>query len=322
MEQQNTTPVSVPKKKTNWLWIILIIVLVVSFLFAGFAFIAFTKALFTGFDSKHQYEYQGKGKEKIAVVDLDYTIYFSENLSRQFKQYREDNSIKAIILRVNSPGGGTAASHEMYEEIKRTRDSGKPVIVSVSTLCASGAYYASCGANYIVANPSSLVGSIGVILQFVSFKDLADKLGIKDITIKTGDLKDTGNPLRDINEKDIAYLQDVINDSYELFLEIVSKERKINIDSLREIANGRVFTGRQGLKLGLIDTLGTFEDAVKIAAGFANIEGEPKLVKEKSRKYFMEILLEGLSKSGFGKVTDIVNEEFINKPLIQYKFEP
>ena len=134
MEQQNTVPAPVQKKKTNWLWIILIIFLAVSFIFAGIAFIAFTKALFSGLDTKYQYEYQGKGKDKIAVVDLDYTIYFSESLSRQFKQYREDNSIKAIILRVNSPGGGTAASHEMYEEIKKTRDSGKPVIVSVSTL--------------------------------------------------------------------------------------------------------------------------------------------------------------------------------------------
>lgn len=322
MEQQNIVPKAPSGKKFKWLWFFLIIFLIGTFLFAGIAFLAFTKALFTGFDSKYEYEIRGKGKEKIAVVDLDYTIYFSESLTRQFKQYREDNSIKAIILRVNSPGGGTAASHEMYEEIKKTRDSGKPVIVSVSSLAASGAYYASCGANMIVANPSSLVGSIGVIIQYISVKDLADKLGIKDVTIKTGDLKDTGNPFRDVNEKDLNYLRDVINDSYELFLEIVSKERKISMDSLRNIASGRVFTGRQGLKLGLVDTLGTFDDAVNIAARYANIEGEPKLVKEKTKKYFMEILLDGFSKSGFGKISDMIDEEFLNRPLIQYKFEP
>ena len=322
MEQQYTAPPPAPKRKTGWIWIILIIFLFCSFIFAGIAFISFTKSLFTGFDSKYEYEVQGKGSEKIAVIDLDYTIYFSETLTRQFKKFREDKSIKAIVMRVNSPGGGTAASHEMYEEIKKTRDSGKPVIVSVSSVAASGAYYASCGANLIVANPSSLVGSIGVIIQYVSMKDLADKLGIKDVTIKSGELKDTGNPLRDINEKDKEYLQDVVNDSYELFLEVVSRERKINRDSLRKIANGRIFTGRQGLKLRLIDTLGTFDDAVNIAAKYANIEGEPKIVKEKSRKYFLDILLDGISKSGLGKISDMVNEEFLNRPLIQYKFEP
>lgn len=322
MEQQYNAPPPAPKKKTAWIWIILIVFLIFVFIIAGITFISFTKSLFTGFDSKYEYEVQGKGTEKIAVVDLDYSIYFSETLTRQFKKYREDKSIKAIILRVNSPGGGTAASHEMYEEIRKTRDSGKPVIVSVSSVAASGAYYASCGANLIVANPSSLVGSIGVIIQYVSMKDLADKLGIKDVTIKSGELKDTGNPLRDINEKDKEYLQDVVDDSYELFLEVVSRERKIHPDTLREIANGRIFTGRQGLKLRLIDTLGTFDDAVNIAAKYANIEGEPKLVKEKTRKYFIDILLDGISKSGLGKISDIVNEEYLNRPLIQYKFEP
>lgn len=322
MEQQYNAPPPAPKKKTAWIWIVLIVFLIFVFIIAGITFISFTKSLFTGFDSKYEYEVQGKGTEKIAVVDLDYSIYFSETLTRQFRKYREDKSIKAIILRVNSPGGGTAASHEMYEEIRKTRDSGKPVIVSVSSVAASGAYYASCGANLIVANPSSLVGSIGVIIQYVSMKDLADKLGIKDVTIKSGELKDTGNPLRDINEKDKEYLQDVVDDSYELFLEVVSRERKIHPDTLREIANGRIFTGRQGLKLRLIDTLGTFDDAVNIAAKYANIEGEPKLVKEKTRKYFIDILLDGISKSGLGKISDIVNEEYLNRPLIQYKFEP
>jgi len=321
MEQQYNPPPA-PVKKTPWVWIILILFLILSFLFTGIMFLGLTKAIFKSADTKYEYEIEGKGKEKIAIVDLDYTIYFSESLVRQFKKYREDESIKAIILRVNSPGGGTAASHEMYEEIKKTRDSGKPVIVSVSSLAASGAYYASCGANKIVAVPSSLVGSIGVIIQYISLKDLADKLGIKDVTIKSGELKDTGNPFRDANEKDKEYLQNIIDDSYELFLEVVSKERKINIDTLRQKANGRVYTGREGMKLGLVDTLGTFDDAVKIASEMANIKGEPKLVKEKEKKYFMELLLEGLSKSGFGKINDELFKEFFDRPLIQYKFEP
>ena len=116
----------------------------------------------------------------------------------------------------------------MYEEVKKTRDSGKPVIVSFGSIAASGGYYVACGGSVIVSNPGTLTGSIGVIISFVNFKELSEKIGIKDVTIKSGDLKDSGNPMRDVNEKDRAYFQELVDDSYEQFLDVVSKERKID----------------------------------------------------------------------------------------------
>ena len=310
-----------PKKSSGfkWLWIILVALLVFGIFFTGFAFIFLAKA-FAPSGKSYKYETVGTGNGKIAVIKLDYDIYFSESLARQFKKYREDKSIKAILLHVNSPGGGVAASQEMYEEVKKTRDSGKPVVVSVESIGASGAYLASCGATLIVSNPGSLVGSIGVIMEIVSIKDMAEKLGIKSNTIKSGDLKDTGNPFRDLNEKDKEYLNDLVEDSYQQFLEVVSKERKIDMESLKKIANGRVFTGRQAMDLKLIDSIGTYYDALRIAAQLGKIEGEPSIVMEKPAPGIFEYLMENMSKIGFSGIKDLLKEEYLEQPMLQYKY--
>lgn len=310
------------KKSSGWKWFwgILISFVIVSIIFTGIAFIFFAKTI-SHSDKRFKYETYGSGKGKIAVVDLNFTIYTAEPIIRQFKKYREDNSIKAIILRVDSPGGGVAASQEMYDEIRRTRESGKPIIVSIGSLGASGSYMASCGGTIIVANPGSLVGSIGVIAQFITVKDLAEKLGIKETTVKSGKLKDSGDPFRYLNPDDIDYFQDIVNDSFDQFLDIVSKERKIDRDELLKIANGRVFTGRQALEHKLVDTLGTYEDAVKIACNIAKIEGEPVIVKERAVNNFIDIFLNSFSHSELNELKNEFKEEFLNKPILQYKFE-
>lgn len=314
---------SEPTKKSSgwkWFWGIFISLILLVGIFTGISFIFFAKAITSTGEKKFHYEVTGRGNQKIAIVDLDFTIYTSEPIVRQFKKYREDKTIKAILLRINSPGGGVAASQEMYEAIKKTRDEGKPVIVSIGSIGASGAYMAACGSSYIVSNPGSVVGSIGVIANFVTIKDLADKLGIKDITIKSGKLKDAGNPMREANPDDLAYFQEIVDDDYEQFLELVSRERKIDMDSLKLIANGRVFTGRQSLKLKLVDTLGTYEDAIKIACKFANIEGEPVIVREKQRYNVLELFIENLSNMGFMGLRKQIEEEYLNQPILQYKF--
>jgi len=242
-----------------------------------------------------------------------------EGFVKQMKKYREDKSIKAILIHANTPGGGVAASQEMYEEVKKTRDSGKPVVVSVESINASGGYYISCGANLIVANPGSLVGSIGVIIQYYTFKELADKIGMQENTIASGENKDTGNPFRDANSKDKEYLQEIVMDSYDQFLDVVSKERKIDKEELKKIATGRVFTGRQAKENGLIDSLGTFSDAIRITSRLANIEGEPVLVKEKNRNNFFELLIENIT--GIKNFNRNSLEDMLKKPLLQYKFE-
>jgi len=308
----------------RWFWGILISIVVIVMFFTGLSFLFFAKVISSGVDRNDRYEYEyreGKGKGKIAIVDLDFTIISSEPIVRQFKKYREDKSIKAIVLRVNTPGGGVAASQEMYEEIKKTRDSGKPVIVSFGSIAASGGYYAACGGSIIVSNPGSLTGSIGVIMSFVTIQELAKKLGIDETTIKSGELKDSGSPFRYPTEQDKQYFQDIVDDSFEQFLEVVSKERKISMEELKKIATGRVFTGRQAQKLGLVDSIGTFEDAIKIAAKMGDIEGDPTIVKEKYRLGVFEKLIEGSASSELKELKDELKNEFIDKPILQYKFE-
>ncbi|MDQ3194278.1 MAG: signal peptide peptidase SppA [Bacteroidota bacterium] len=309
-----------PKQSNSgrWFWGIFISLLVLAMLFVGVTFIFFSKVVST---TDRDYQETGSGKGKVAVVDLDYTIISSESIVRQFKKYSEDKKIKAIILKVNTPGGGVAASQEMYEIIKHTRDQGKPVIVSISSLGASGGYYAACGGSIIVADAGSLVGSIGVIINLMNFQQLADKIGVSQTIIKSGELKDAGNPLRDVNEKDREYFQDIVDDSYDQFLDVVSMERKMDMEKLKEYATGRVFTGRQAKEIGLIDSLGTFEDALRIAGRMAGIDGEPTIVKERERISVMERLLNSFANSEIKSIKEELKNEFVNQPMLQYKFE-
>jgi protease IV len=290
-------------------------------MFTGISFLYLASKIFSSADKNYYLEYSGNGSDKIGIIDLDYTILSSETIIRQFKTFRKDKTIKAIVLRVNTPGGGVAASQEMYEEVKKTRDSGIPVIVSFASIAASGGYYVACGGSKIVSNPGTLTGSIGVIAQFVSLKELLDKLGIKHSVVKSGELKDSGSPYRDINEKDKEYFQDIIDDSYDQFLDVVSKERKIDKNDLRDIANGRVFTGKQALKLKLVDTLGTFDDAIQIAADMVGIKGEPTLVREKTKTGILSLLFDAITSSDIKSIKNDFMEEYINSPVMQYKLE-
>lgn len=315
MENENNQPVK--SNSGRWFWGIFISLIVIALFFVGISFLYLTKIIS---DSDGSLEISGKGNEKIAEVKLDFTIFSSEGIVRQFKKYGEDKSIKAIILRINTPGGGVAASQEIYEIVKKTRDSGKPVIVSIASLGASGGYYAACGGSTIVADEGSLVGSIGVIIQLVNYKELADKIGIKSMTITSGELKDAGNPFKDFSEKDRTYFQEIVDDTFDQFLEVVSKERKIDTADLKQYATGRVFTGRQALKIGLVDSIGTYEDAIKIAANMAGIDGEPTIVKEKERSTLIERILDTFSNNELRSIKEELKSEFIDQPLLQYKF--
>ena len=229
----------------RWFWGILVSLIILAILFAGISFLYLAGQIG---DTGRYYEQSGKGSGKIAIVDLDFTILSSESIVRQFKKYNEDKSIKAVILHVNTPGGGVAASQEIYEAVRKTRDGGKPVVVSISSLGASGGYYAACGGSLIVANPGSLVGSIGVIINLMNFKELSEKIGVSETIIKSGELKDAGNPFRELNEVDRKYFQDIVDNSYDQFLDVVSKSEN-GQEKLKEYANGRVFTGLQAKEI-------------------------------------------------------------------------
>jgi len=308
------------KKQSNsgrWFWGILIALISIAILFVGFSIIFFANMVS---DNSRYDEVTGRGNGRIAVVDLDFTILSSESIVRQFKKFGEDKSIKAILLHVNTPGGGVAASQEMYEAIKKVKDNGKPVVVSISSLGASGGYYAACGGSLIIANPGSLVGSIGVIINLTNFKDLAEKIGITENIIKSGELKDAGNPFRELNEKDKEYFQDIVNDSYDQFLDVVSKSRKMDKEKLKEYANGRVFTGRQAKEIGLIDSLGTYEDAVKITSRLSGIDGDPVIVKEKKKDNIFFRIVDSFSDNNLRSVKNELKSEFFEQPILQYKF--
>jgi protease-4 len=249
----------------------------------------------------------------IAIVEMKEEIISSENIVRQFKKFREDRSVKAIVFRIETPGGGVSASQEIYEEVKRTRDSGKPVIVSMGSIAASGGYYVACGASRIVANPGTLTGSIGVISQFLHFNQLMDKVGIASTTIKSGKFKDVGSPFRLPTDEEKKYFQEMINDVYAQFLSVVEKERKLSHEKAKALADGRVFSGARAYEVGLVDTLGTYEDAMSIAAAAANITGTPRIVKEKKKERFADYVFGSLA-SGLREV----KQEVLSRPILQY----
>ncbi|KXK43182.1 MAG: periplasmic serine protease [Chlorobi bacterium OLB5] len=313
--QQQPLPVNRQSKDNSgrWFWGIFLSLVFLGLVLVAVSFFVFASAIKRG---GGEYTSSGSG-DKIAVVEINDVIVSSEKTVEQIKKFREDKSVKAILLRINTPGGGVAASQEIYEEVKKTRDSGKIIVVSMGAIAASGGYYIAVGSSLIVSNPGTLTGSIGVIAQFISIKDLAEKLGINQTTIKSGNLKDAGNPFRQMNDTDKAYFQDVVDNSFMQFLDVVAKERKMDKETLLKYANGRVFTGLQAKEYGLVDSLGTFEDAIRITSRMAGIEGEPRIIRE--RKKFS--IFEELMGSKIEDVTDIKGKLF-DEPILQYKFQP
>jgi len=271
-------------------------------------------ALVSGSSERTETVTVGSG-DKVAVVDLKGVIASSDEVVRQMKKYRNNSSVRAIVLHIDSPGGGVVASQEMYEEVRAVRDGGKPVIVSMGSLAASGGYYVAVGGSYLVANRGTLTGSVGVISEFLQLKDALDKLGIGVKTIKAGKLKDAGSPMRAMNDDDQKYFQALMDDVHRQFIDVVARERKMDVEKVRELADGRVFTGEQALQLGLVDTLGTFEDAVRIAAVKVGIKGEPAIVKERKRQMWYESIF-----GDAGETLKDLKQELIDRPVLSYRF--
>lgn len=281
-------------------------------IFLGGIFVLFTLSLF--FLPTDDDTLSASG-ERVAVVELNEPILSSTEIVRQFKKYRENKSIVAIVFRVDSPGGGVSASQEIYEEVRKTREEGKPVVVSMGSVAASGGYYVSCGASKIVANPGTLTGSIGVIFQFLHFNELMGKIGVDASTFKTGKYKDIGSPFRKTTEDEKKYFDQLLADVYDQFVNVIVTERKLERGKVLPYADGRVFTGRQALEYGFVDTLGTMEDAVAIAAAMGGIEGKPKVVRERKRKTLFENFLGDAGTA----VTDLRNE-LLRQPVLQYRY--
>lgn len=254
--------------------------------------------------------------KRLAIVELNEPIISSESVVRQFKRYRENRSIRGIVFRIDSPGGGVAASQEIFEEVKKTKEAGKPVVVSIGAVAASGGYYVACPATRIVANPGSVTGSIGVIMQFLTVEGLMNKVGVSSSTYKSGPLKDAGSPFRRPTKQESEYFQALIGDVYEQFVNAVAENRNLPRRTVLRYADGRVFSGKQALQFGFVDTLGTYEDAIGIAAELAGIEGKPELYKERKRRSWAEEFFW----SSFAGMTSAANE-FFRQPFLQYRFQ-
>src|SRR5215475_1318920 len=235
--------------------------------------------------------------DRIGVVDLEGVILSPQPVVEQLKKFADDSSIKAIILHVNSPGGGVAASEEIYREVKRVRaQKKKKVVVSIESVGASGAFYVASASDKIYANNGSIVGSIGVIAQWVNYGDLLKWAKLKDVVIKTGEFKDTGNPARDLTPAEQAYMQSLIDNMFGQFIKAVADGRKLKYDDVKSIANGKVWTGEQAKDMKLIDSIGDFETVVTDTAKSVGISGEPTLVRpEKDRRTLMDLLLGDIS---------------------------
>lgn len=230
--------------------------------------------------------------DKIGVVDIKGLITEPEAIIKALRDFRYNQKIKAVVIRINSPGGAVGASQELYEEILRL-DREKPVVASLATVAASGGYYASLGARHIVANPGTVTASIGVIMKVPNIEGLLEKLGIKTTVVKSGTFKDLGSITRDMTEDEQTLLQGVMQDIQKQFVTAVAKNRKLPEDQVSAIADGRIMTGHQALDAKLVDELGNFSVAVDKAAGLAGIEGRPELVyPKKDRISIMRELLQ------------------------------
>ena len=267
----------------------------------GGAFFLFVLAVFTLVyltlrTNEESTAFRGFGN-KIGVVDLEGVIITPKVVVDQLKKFADDDSIKAIIVHVNSPGGGVAASEEIYREVKRIRDDKKKrIVASIESVGASGAYYVSSATNKIYADKGSIVGSIGVIAEWVNYGDLLHWAKLKDITMKAGEFKDTGSPTRDMTPAEKEYLQSLIDNMHGQFIQAVADGRKTKFDDIKAIANGKVWTGEQALSMKLIDQVGDFQAAVDDTARSVGIKGEPVLVHpERDRKTVLDVLFGDVS---------------------------
>jgi protease-4 len=223
--------------------------------------------------------------DQIGVIDVSGVILDADRLDSQLRKFGEDDSIKAIILHINSPGGGAAASQEIYHEVLRVRqEKHKKVIASIESVGASGAYYIASGCDRVYANDASVVGSIGVIMEWTNYGELYRWAKLKSVVIHAGELKDAGDPTRDVTPQEQAYFQSLVDNMYGQFIHDVATGRHTTDDKIKPLATGQVWTGQQSLPLGLIDQVGGFRVALMDTARSVGIKGEPSIVRPVSDK--------------------------------------
>jgi len=282
------------------------------------SFVFFLFILFIGLSGIYMEDrgfYYGFGK-KVAIIEIYGVINSSNDVIRQLKKYAKDNSIPALVLDIDSPGGGVVPSQEIHEEVLKIKKEGKKVVASLRGLGASGGYYVACASDTIVANPGTLTGSIGVIFEFPVMQELFRKLGVRFEVVKRGELKEVGTWNRPMTKEEKDLLQSVIDDTYYQFVEAVVEGRGLDPEKVLEFADGRIFTGKQAKQLGLVDELGNLEDAISIAGKMGRIEGAPRTIKERPKKItLIDILTQSLK-----TISNFRTDEKL-MPKLQYIFK-
>jgi protease IV len=286
--------------------------LVLIILVAAMIFLGTVASIFSGIF--HSSSSGFSFSNKLGVINITGEISDSTTIVKQIDDFKKDDSIKAIILRIDSPGGGVGASQEIYQEIKKASKI-KKVVISMGGTAASGGYYIAVAGDKIVANPGTVTGSIGVILEWYRVDELAKKIGFTMEVIKSGEFKDVGSSFRPVTDRERELMSSVVLNIQEQFIKAVAEGRKLSVDKVREIADGRIFSGETAKTLGLVDQLGNFQDAVDLAAGMSGIEGEATLVypKEKNLKLW-DILFQSASKAMLKTISDNI------KPVVEYKW--
>lgn len=232
--------------------------------------------------------YKGVGKsfslsDKIGVVQIEGIIADSREVADQIEEFSKDDAIRAVVLRIDSPGGGVAASQEIYEAVHELRKK-KRVVASMGSIAASGGYLVAVAAERIVANPGTITGSISAVMHFADVQELMKKVGVRSSVVKSGKFKDIGSPARKMTPEERQLIQGIVDDIYDQFVLVISENRKIPLEDVRKMADGRIFSGRQALHLKLVDELGGLQDTVLLAGKLAGIEGKPEIVYSTKKK--------------------------------------
>ena len=236
------------------------------------------------------------GEDRIALIRIEGVILDAQETLGELKKFSENPSVKAIVLRIDSPGGGVVPSQEIYDAVRRVRTkSNKAVIASMGSVAASGGYYIAAATDRIVANPGTLTGSIGVIMEMANVEGLLQKIGVEGVVVKSGKYKDVGSPLRKMSDEERGLLQTVMDDVHKQFIEAVAEGRSLEVPEVQALADGRIFTGRQAKAAKLVDELGNLDDAIQLAADVVGIEGEPKVIEQRRRFSIRELLDSKLS---------------------------
>ena len=286
-------------QNNRWVWISLIIIF-------GLFILSSIPKIISSSESLSQ-------KEKIGIIKLDGPIFDVEDLLEDLNEFANRDDIKAIVLRINSPGGAVAPSQELYEKVKDISKE-KPVVTSVSSLAASGGFYAAVGTRKIVANRGSIIGSIGVIVEYPVAVEMLEKIGLQFETVKSGSAKDIGSPTRPVTKTDREALESVVNNLHNQFVDAVSSGRSLEREFVLSIADGRVFTGEQSYEMGLVDTLGTMDDAVDLAGQMAGLEESLERIYPKKKKHsFLDYFFDELE----GRASNYIQ----TLPLFQWKLE-